>query len=57
MSNLNTAKEINLVSANDFTVTKESRTYLLSLLSVEEQKMFKAFVKSDKVFVNSLGAK
>lgn len=46
MSNLNTAKEINLVSANDFTVTKESRAYLLSLLSEKEQKMFKMFVKS-----------
>lgn len=46
MSNLNTAKEINLVSANDFTTTKESRNKLLSLLSVEEQKMFKAFIKS-----------
>ena len=46
MSNLNTAKEINLVSANDFTVTKESRTYLLSLLNDEEQKIFKTFTKS-----------
>ena len=46
MSNLNTAKEINLVSANDFTTTKESRTYLLSLLNDKEKKMFKAFVKS-----------
>ena len=46
MSNLNTAKEINLVSANDFTTTKESRNKLMSLLSVEEQKMFKLFVKS-----------
>jgi len=46
MSNLNTAKEINLVSANNFTTTKESRAYLLSLLDDKEQKMFKAFVKS-----------
>lgn len=46
MSNSNTAKEINLVSANNFTTTKDSRNKLLSLLSVEEQKMFKAFVKS-----------
>lgn len=46
MSNLNTAKEINLVSANDFTTTKESRAYLLSLLNEKEQKMFKSFVKS-----------
>lgn len=57
MSNLNTAKEINLVSANDFTTTKESRNKLMSLLSAEEQKMFKAFVTSNKVFVNSLGTK
>lgn len=57
MSNLNTAKEINLVSANDFTTTKESRNKLLSLLNDKEQKMFKLFVKSNKVFVNSLGAK
>ena len=57
MSDLNTAKEINLVSANNFTTTKDSRNKLLSLLSAEEQKMFKAFVKSNKVFVNSLGAK
>lgn len=46
MSNLNPAKEINLVSANDFTTTKESRAYLLSLLNTKEQKMFKLFVKS-----------
>lgn len=46
MSDLNTAKEINLVSANDFTTTKESRNKLLSLLSAEEQKMFKSFIKS-----------
>ena len=46
MSNLNTAKEINLVSANNFNTTKESRAYLLSLLNDKEQKMFKSFVKS-----------
>lgn len=46
MSNLNTAKEINLVSANDFTTNKDSRNKLLSLLSLEEQKMFKSFIKS-----------
>ena len=40
------SNEINLVSANNFTTTKESRTYLLSLLNDKEQKMFKAFVKS-----------
>ena len=46
MSNLNTAKEINLVSANDFTTTKESRNKLLSLLNEKEQNMFKTFTKS-----------
>ena len=46
MSNLNTAKEINLVSANDFTTSKESRAYLLSLLNDKEQKMFKVFINS-----------
>lgn len=45
MSNLNTAKEINLVSANNFATTKESRNYLMSLLSVKEQKIFKDFIK------------
>ena len=43
MSNMNT--EINLVTANNFTTTKESRNYLMSLLSAEEQKIFKDFVK------------
>ena len=45
MSNLNTSNEISLVNANNFTSTKESRSYLMSLLSVEEQKIFKDFVK------------
>ena len=45
MSNLNTSNEISLVNANDFTTTKESRNYLMSLLSAEEQKIFKDFVK------------
>ena len=40
------SNEINLVSANNFTTSKESRTRLLSLLNDKEQKMFKAFVKS-----------
>ena len=40
------SNEINLVSANNFNTTKESRTYLLSLLNDKEQKMFKSFVKS-----------
>ena len=45
MSNLNTSNEISLVNANNFTSTKESRIYLMSLLSVKEQKIFKDFVK------------
>lgn len=43
MSNMNT--EISLVTANNFVVTKESRNYLMNLLSVKEQKIFKDFVK------------
>lgn len=43
MSNMNT--EINMINANNFVVTKESRKYLMSLLSAEEQKIFKDFVK------------
>ena len=43
MSNVNT--EISLATANNFTTTKESRNYLMNLLSVEEQKIFKDFVK------------
>ena len=45
MSNLNTSNEINLVNANNFTTTKQSRNYLMSLLSTKEQKVFKDFVK------------
>ena len=45
MSNMNTTNEISLVNANNFTSTKESRNYLMSLLSAEEQKIFKEFVK------------
>ena len=40
------ANEINLVSANNFTTSKESRAHLLSLLNDKEKKMFKTFVKS-----------
>ena len=40
------SNEINLVEANNFTTSKESRTKLLSLLNEKEQKMFKSFVKS-----------
>ena len=43
MSNMNT--EINMINANNFVVTKESRNYLMSLLSVKEQKIFKDFLK------------
>lgn len=37
--------EITMTNANNFVTTKESRNYLMSLLSVEEQKIFKDFVK------------
>lgn len=43
MSNMDT--EINMINANNFVVTKESRKYLMSLLSAEEQKIFKDFIK------------
>ena len=38
--------EINVVNSNNFKSSKESRNYLMSILSAEEQKMFKDFVKS-----------
>lgn len=38
--------EINVVNSNNFKSTKESRNYLMSILSAEEQKIFKDFVKS-----------
>lgn len=38
--------EINMINANDFVVTKQSRDKLMSLLNDKEQKMFKDFVKS-----------
>lgn len=41
-----TNTEINMINANNFKTTKESRNYLMSLLSVKEQKLFKGFVKS-----------
>jgi len=43
MSNMST--EISLATANNFVTTQESRNYLMSLLSVKEQKIFKDFVK------------
>lgn len=43
MNTLNT--EINMITANSFVVNKESRKYLMSLLSIEEQKIFKDFIK------------
>ena len=39
-------KEISLLEANQYNSSKESRNYLMSILSAEEQKMFKEFVKS-----------
>ena len=38
--------EINMINANNFVVTKQSRDKLMSLLNTKEQKMFKDFVKS-----------
>lgn len=38
--------EINVINANSFKSTKESRKTLLSKLNTKEQKMFKAFVAS-----------
>ena len=42
-------KEISLLEANQYNSSKESRNYLMSLLSAEEQNMFKEFVKSVSV--------
>ena len=39
-------KEINMINANNFVVTQQSRDKLMSLLNTKEQKMFKDFVKS-----------
>ena len=44
MNTVNT--EINMINANNFVVTQQSRDKLLSLLNTKEQKMFKDFVKS-----------
>ena len=44
MSTMNT--EINMINANNFVVTQQSRDKLMSLLNDKEQKMFKDFVKS-----------
>jgi hypothetical protein len=38
--------EINMINANNFVVTQQSRDKLISLLNTKEQKMFKDFVKS-----------
>ena len=43
MSIMNT--EINMIVANNFTSTKQSREKLMSLLNTKEQKIFKDFVK------------
>lgn len=44
MNTMNT--EINMIAANNFTSTKQSREKLMSLLNTKEQKIFKDFVKS-----------
>ena len=44
MNAMNT--EINMVTANNFTSTKQSREKLMSLLNTKEQNIFKDFVKS-----------
>ena len=44
MNTMNT--EINMINANNFVVTQQSRDKLMSLLNDKEQKMFKDFVKS-----------
>ena len=44
MNTMNT--EINMINANNFIVTQQSRDKLMSLLNTKEQKMFKDFVKS-----------
>ena len=38
--------EINMINANNFVVTQQSRDKLMSLLNTKELKMFKDFVKS-----------
>ena len=44
MNTMNT--EINMVIANSFTSTKQSREKLMSLLNTKEQEIFKDFVRS-----------
>ena len=44
MNTMNT--EINMITANNFTSTKQSREKLMFLLNIKEQKIFKDFVKS-----------
>ena len=44
MNTMNT--EINMINANNFVITQQSRDKLMSLLNTKEQKMFKDFVKS-----------
>ena len=44
MNTMNT--EINMIVANNFTSTKQSREKLMSLLNTKEQNIFKDFVKS-----------
>lgn len=44
MNTMNT--EINMVTANNFTSTKQSREKLMSLLNTKEQKIFKDYVNS-----------
>ena len=44
MNTMNT--EINMINANNFVVTQQSRDKLMSLLNTKEQKMFKDFAKS-----------
>ena len=47
MNTMNT--EINMINANNFVVTQQSRDKLMSFLNDKEQKMFKDFVKSVSV--------
>ena len=41
--------EINVINANSFKSSKDSREKLMLKLSLKEQKMFKEFVKSVSV--------
>lgn len=44
MNTMNT--QINMINANNFVVSKQSRDKLMSLLNTKEQKLFKDFIKS-----------